>query len=144
MTLGTLADVRRTGVDRDHQLRAGLCKVLERIGRVVQFVVVPAVLADQESHRPAADVRDRGMAAAGLEVPALIEDVVGWQQLLVIGEQHLAATDQRQRIAQRLARLRDGSPAPRRDGRQCRDTASTRSSALCWRSMNRLEQQILG
>ena len=101
-----LADVAGAGVDRHDQVGRRIRQALERIDGVVLAVVVPAVLADHEADLRAADAQHAGDVRPGLEVPALVEDVVGGQQLLVIVQQQLAVADHQQRIAEGLAGAR--------------------------------------
>jgi hypothetical protein len=104
VALRTLADVGRAGVDRDDQVRRRIGQTAEGVEGVVLRLVVPAVLADQQAHLHAGHAQHAGHVGAGLEVAALVEDVVGGQQLLGVAQQHLTGLQHQQGVVQRLAR----------------------------------------
>lgn len=103
VALLALAQVAGAGVDADHQVGRGVGHAREGVGGVVGTGVVPAVLAHQKAHLGLAYAQHLGRVGAGLEVAALVEDVVGGQQLLVVAQAHGAVLEHQQAVVQRLA-----------------------------------------
>ena len=104
VALAALADVGRAGVDGHHQVGRGIAQPLEGVGHVALAAVVPAVFADQKAHAHAPDGQQAHGIGAGIEVAALVEHVVGGQQLLGAGQQDVATPDDVQRVVQAVAR----------------------------------------
>ena len=73
--------------DVDVEVEAERRELGHRIGVVErpppECLVVPDVLADRDGHAPARDAQDE-RAVARLDVPALVEDVVGGEQALAV------------------------------------------------------------
>ena len=101
---GVPAEARRRGVDRYDEVGRRVGEPLEGVDRVIAAVVVPAVLADQETDPQAGDAQYAGRVRAWLEVPALVENVVGRQELLGVAQADRAVGEHQQAILQRLAR----------------------------------------
>jgi hypothetical protein len=121
-----LADVRRARIDGHHDVRRRVLEPHERVYRVIPFIVVPAVFADHEADAHVVDVEHAGHVGTGLEVPALVEDVVGGQQLLGVREQHLPVLSTSRLLWKRLPTpvLRVGAPMTQCSSGSARDSAS--------------------
>ena len=103
VTLLALAQVAGAGVDADDQVGGRIAHAYKGVGGVVGALVVPAVLADQKAHLAVAHAQHLGRVGPGLEVAALVKDVVGGQQLLVVLQADLSVLEHQQAVVQRFA-----------------------------------------
>jgi len=142
-----LAHVAGAGVDADDQVGRGVAQALEGVGGVVGAVVVPAVLAHQQAHLRAANAQHLGHVWPGLEVAALVEDVVGGQQLLGVLQAHGAALQHQQAVVQALARACGGrgrAHHPVQRGQLGRCLLQRRQAVLHTLQEGRLVQHVAG
>ena len=142
-----LAHVAGAGVDADDQIGRGVAQALEGVGGVVGAMVVPAVLAHQQAHLRAANAQHLGHVWPGLEVAALVEDVVGGQQLLGVLQAHGAALQHQQAVVQALARACGGrgrAHHPVQRGQLGRCLLQRRQAVLHQLQEGRLVQHVTG
>ena len=142
-----LAHVAGAGVDADDQIGRGVAQALEGVGGVVGAMVVPAVLAHQQAHLRAANAQHLGHVWPGLEVAALVEDVVGGQQLLGVLQAHGAALQHQQAVVQALARACGGrgrAHHPVQRGQLGRCLLQRRQAVLHPLQEGRLVQHVTG
>jgi len=126
LVLVRFAHHKRAGRRADNQLRARRDKFGDGVGRVgvmrgePRILAFPQVLADRQADPHAADV-DHPRSESAVEVPILVEDVVGRQQPLVIEGDASAVPIGAQRVGDRAARVvrvhgegcpKDGRDAP--------------------------------
>ena len=103
MTLLALANVAGAGIDGYHQIGGGIGQTLERVGGVIQSLVIPAVFANHKAHLGRADAQHPCDVRAGLEVTTLIKDAISWQQLLGILQDHFPILDDQQGVVKGFA-----------------------------------------
>ncbi|MNV58282.1 hypothetical protein D3C71_1506460 [compost metagenome] len=147
VALLALAQVAGAGIDAHQQVGRGIGHAPQRVGRVIRAAVVPAVFADQETDLHLAYAQHLGDIGAGFEMPAFVEDVVGWQQLLVILQAQLAALQHQQAVVQRLARAvmaRGRAHHPEQFGIVHRGAAQVFEAGLHALHEARLVQQVVG
>ena len=95
--------VERRGREVDDRLRAFAGQHLDRVVVVAaalpEVAVVPDVLADADAELPAVEFEHSGLGG-GLEIPVLVENVVGGQEGFVKGLAHGAAAQQHGAVEQ--------------------------------------------
>ena len=104
MTVFTLANIRRTGIDRHHQIGRRVRKALKRIYRVIAVVVVPAVLANLKTDLCVVDAQHARDIGPRFEMTHLVENTVSRQQLLGVAQHDSPIPEHQQPVMQRLAR----------------------------------------
>ena len=98
VALLAFAQVAGAGVDADDHVRRSVAHAHKGVGGVVGALVVPAILTDQKTDLAIAHAQHLGRVCAGLEVAALVKDVVGGQQLLVVLQANLSVLQNQQAV----------------------------------------------